>query len=122
MAERITKQKKIIPRVLEEAGRPLAVPEILALAQKQTPGLGVATVYRAIKRLLESGDITAVAIGADPLRYEITSAHHHHFKCDSCESVYDLPGCLSELSALPPKGFRAERHDLTFYGICDVCA
>ena len=120
--ERNTRQKQIVPHVLAEAGRPLTVPEILNAGQKLMPSLGVATVYRAIKRLVETKEIQAVSIPGDPIRYEAAHHHHHHFKCDGCDKVYELEGCLKELRQLIPRGFRMESHDLTFYGRCRTCA
>lgn len=120
--ERNTRQKTIVPQVLDAAGRPLTVAEILEAGQKDMPTLGIATIYRAIKRLLETQEIVAVAIPGDPVRYETPHHHHHHFKCGGCDKVYELEGCLKDLKHMLPRGFRMESHDLTFYGKCRDCA
>ena len=46
---RNTEQRRAIRRVMEESGRPLSPREILDLARSLVPGLGIATVYRAVK-------------------------------------------------------------------------
>ena len=122
MSERQTRQKQLIPDVLAKAGRPLTVPEILVLGQKTMPALGTATVYRAIKRLLDDNEIQAVEIPGDVARYEMTKPHHHHFKCNGCDNVYEIDGCPGDLRRLLPRGFRADSHDLTFFGRCRTCA
>ena len=122
MNERKTRQKQLIPDILTKAGRPLSVTDILASGKATLPTLGVATVYRTIKRLLDDGEIQAVDIPGDATRYEMAKAHHHHFKCHACDNVFEIEGCPGNLRQLLPRGFRAESHDLTIYGRCRACA
>jgi Fur family ferric uptake transcriptional regulator len=121
MQMRETKQKQAVMRVIREACHPLTVQEVLVEGQAHLPKLGLATVYREISRLSESGELQTVSIPGDPPRYEMARHHHHHFKCTICNRVYELEGCPASLAKLVPKGFRAERHDLTFYGSCAHC-
>jgi len=58
--ERSTAQRKAIHCVLENAGRPLSPPEIFSQARSMAPGLGMATVYRTLKRLLDEKSIAPV--------------------------------------------------------------
>ena len=51
--ERSTRQRRAIRRVLLETRRPLSPREILELARKQVPSLGLATVYRILRALVE---------------------------------------------------------------------
>ena len=62
--ERTTAQRKAIHQVLEASGRPLSPPEIFSEARSIAPGLGMATVYRTIKRLIDEGNIAQVGIAA----------------------------------------------------------
>lgn len=119
--ERNTRQRQILVDLISEAGHPLTVREILDLGRGQVSRLGIATVYRTIKRLLDAGEVQVVTIPGDVVRYEAVKHHHHHFKCSRCDRVYDLDGCLKELKSMVPKGFKAETHDLTFYGCCRDC-
>lgn len=121
MPERNTRQKQVIADLVREAERPLSVQEILALGRKRMPGLGIATVYRNIRRLSDAGEIQTVTIPGDSSRYETARHHHHHFKCSRCDKVYEIEGCLNELKRLVPEGFEMEDHDLTFYGRCRGC-
>lgn len=120
---RRTAQRTAIQEALEAAGRPLSVEEILEAARADAPKLGIATVYRNIKVLLEAGEIAAVELPGQPPRYEQAgAAHHHHFHCDGCGKVYDLPGCRSAAEKGIPEGFRPERHEVTVFGQCADCA
>lgn len=121
MQIRETKQKQAVLNVIRAAGVPLTVQEVLTEGQATLPKLGLATVYREINRLSEAGELQLVSIPGDPPRYELARHHHHHFKCTFCNRVYELEGCPASLAKLVPRGFRAERHDLTFYGCCKSC-
>lgn len=121
--ERNTRQRTAIRDALLQAQRPLLPQEILDLAQKEVPGLSMATVYRQLKSLLEEGLARAVNLPGEPARFERTNSHHHHhFQCRACLSVYDIHDCPGELAHLAPKGFVVHDHDLTLYGYCAHCA
>jgi Fur family ferric uptake transcriptional regulator len=117
---RDTKQKRAIRRVFETATRPLSTDEILAEASCVSEGLGVATVYRAVRNLADEGFLTAVDVPGRPTLYERAGkSHHHHFVCDECERVYEIEGC--DVKAKLPRGFRTRDHDVTVYGTCASC-
>jgi Fur family ferric uptake transcriptional regulator len=121
---RNTKQNQAIRRALDEEGRPLSPAEVLAIAERHVPGLGMATVYRALKRLVEEGSVVAVQLPGEPPRYEGRQAaehHHHHFRCEDCGKVFDVSGCPEGLAALTPPGFRLSGHELVLYGQCGSC-
>ena len=121
--ERTTAQRKAIHHVLEDSGRPLSPPEIFSAARSLAPGLGMATVYRTIKRLIDDGNISLVELPGEAPRYERAGMrHHHHFRCNACNKVYDLVGCSSEFKEITPKGFALEGHELYLFGRCEACA
>ena len=120
--ERSTAQRRAIHRALEDSGRPMGPNEIFDSARVHVPGLGIATVYRAIKQLLDDGFLAQVDLPGEPPRYEISGkAHHHHFRCTVCKKVFDVEGCSDNLKNLVPKGFRLEGHELYLFGRCSNC-
>jgi len=120
--ERNTRQRKIIQEVFSKECRPLSPQEVLLLAQEDLPGLGIATVYRTIRKLQEDLTLASVDLPGSTQRYEIRQDHHHHhFHCRNCDRVFELPSCGLELSVMIPKGFLAESHDLTIQGLCRDC-
>ncbi len=121
VAARDTRQKRAIRAVLERAERPLTPEEILAAAQHASEGLGIATVYRTVKALVDEEWLAAVEVPGRPTLYERSGKlHHHHFVCDVCARVYEIEGC--DVTATLPRGFRARDHDVTLYGICRACS
>jgi Fur family ferric uptake transcriptional regulator len=125
MAVRIrqTRQLDAIRRVLTRADRPLSIDEIHRAARKQESGLGVATVYRAVKSLTEEGVVVPIVLPAEAPRFELAGkGHHHHFQCHQCGRVFETKACPGDLRHLVPRRFHVTGHDLVLYGRCDECS
>jgi Fur family ferric uptake transcriptional regulator len=109
--------------VFEKAGRPLSPEEVLEMAQADVPGLGIATVYRTIRTLLDQGWLAAVNVPGQSACYELAGLHHHHhFHCEECGRVYDFEGCPGDMDRFTPAGFKTSRHELLLYGRCAECS
>jgi len=122
-ASRATNQRRAIRQVLERTDRPLTAAEILEGARTAVPGMGVATVYRAVKALQDDGTLHQVELPGAVPRYELSGKeHHHHFHCTSCERVFEVDACPGELTHLAPPGFMLEKHEVILYGRCPACA
>ena len=120
--ERNTVQRRAIHKVLEQTGRPMGPPEIYEAAKEHAPGLGIATVYRTIKRLLDDGFLTQVELPGEAPRYEMAGkGHHHHFRCSICKRVFDLQGCPGAFKQILPRGFSLEAHEIYLFGRCVEC-
>jgi Fur family ferric uptake transcriptional regulator len=120
--QRKTRQREAIRDIFEETDRPLNPDEVLARATKRVPGIGQATVYRALNALQQDGSIVPVVIPGMPPRYESAKlGHHHHFCCHDCGKVYELNGCPYDGSVKPPPGFAVDRHEVILYGVCAGC-
>lgn len=121
-AQRSTTQRNAIKLVFEESTGPLSPREILDAARLRVSGIGIATIYRTIKSLLDSGWLATVELPGQPPRYERAGkGHHHHFHCRACRRVFEIEGCPGSLRKLTPAGFALESHDLTLHGICREC-
>jgi Fur family ferric uptake transcriptional regulator len=121
--ERNTRQRGAIRRTLQRADRPLSMAEVLAGARSEVGGLGIATVYRNIRTLVDEGWLTPVELPGEAPRYELHGKpHHHHFHCRYCDRVFDIAGCLTTLPELLPRGFLLEDHEIILFGKCADCA
>ncbi|HEX8740544.1 MAG TPA: transcriptional repressor [Casimicrobiaceae bacterium] len=122
-APRSTRRREAIASAITSAKRPLSPAEILRAARGRIPGIGIATVYRSVKALVETGAVRTVTLPGETRRYEASAAqHHHHFQCTDCRRVYDVAGCPRALERLAPPGFVVHDHSLTLYGRCPECA
>lgn len=125
LGQRNTRQRDAILEVIQAASGPLTVPEILERAQRTIPGLGVATVYRTLKLLQETGGIETVILPSGESRFEASNlGHHHHFHCRVCDEVFDLDSCpvVVPQGGAIGGGYVVEAHEITLYGVCPECA
>jgi Fur family ferric uptake transcriptional regulator len=120
--QRNTRQRTAIREAFEQADRPLSPQQVLVAAQADVQGLGIATVYRNIKALLEERWLSAVDLPGAATVYERSGkAHHHHFHCDQCSRVFELTGCIPSINRLAGRRFSVSRHELVLYGMCADC-
>lgn len=119
---RKTRQRSAIREAFETCDRPISPEEVLTEAQRHVDGLGIATVYRNIKTLVEEGWLTAVELPGQSPRYELAGkGHHHHFHCNDCGHVYELQGCVGSFRSMIPRGFLVTGHEVLLYGRCQAC-
>jgi Fur family ferric uptake transcriptional regulator len=120
--DRSTRQRTAIRNTLERLARPLSPQEILDEARADVPGLGIATVYRTLKALVELEVLVVVDLPGEPPRYELSGMkHHHHFRCVGCDRVFEVAGCPKGLAGMVPRGFALLHHELVLYGQCVGC-
>ena len=118
-----TNQRDAIRAAFDAAERPLSAREAHDAARTASRRVGLATVYRNLRALVDEGYLVEVDLPGTATHYERADlAHHHHFYCRTCQRVYDLaPGCAGSLRRLTPRGFEVESHELILYGYCDRC-
>lgn len=120
--ERTTRQRTAIRAVFDAHARPLSPTELHELAKADVPTIGIATVYRTIKAMVDDGELQPVDVPGEPPRYERAElAHHHHFHCRGCDKVFDVHACPRDIEKLAPSGFRLEGHAVMLFGRCDGC-
>ncbi len=118
---RTTRQRKAILAVLKEEQRPLTVNEIFDLSLRDAPGLGLRTVYRNIRELVEEGRMVCVEFPGQPPRYELVQDRRArpHFICGVCNKVFELdPSLEPPLPDVQVPGFIIQGSETIFYGRC----
>ena len=102
--------------------RPLTVPEIHAAALRRAPRIGLRTVYRNVRELVQEGRLVCVAFPGQPPRYECVGdkgVRRPHIVCGICNKVFEL-GPESEPSVEHPDipGFTVEGTETVYFGRC----
>lgn len=124
--QRRTLQREVIIQVLQESNGPLSVREIHARASKLAGSIGIATVYRALKSLQDSGQIEAIMPLSRGTSYQCapnTDHNHNHFQCRHCHRTFDLGVVPLRIKAGTKlaDGFLIEEYHTLLQGLCPDC-
>lgn len=87
------------------------------------PSLSLATVYRNLGQLCQTGQLRRVPVPGASDRYDGNLSHHDHMICDRCGAVTDFDGGLSGLSGelAARLGCRICSMELIVHGTCGAC-
>ncbi len=96
----------------------LSAEEIHARASVRVGGIGRGTVYATLADLSEAGLLAAVG-DQDPVRYELNTAPHDHFRCRLCLRLFDVT--LPAPSTRTLDGFVVESVAVVAEGVCREC-
>ena len=88
--------------------------------------VGIATVYRTLNLLEDSGMATSISFGAQGKKFELANKpHHDHLICKSCNKIIEFQDATIErkqLAVAKEHGFTLTGHMMQLYGICPECA
>ena len=94
---------------------------------RRLPGVGRATVYRALEQLESLELVQRVDLGGDAAGYELRDPdgnHHHHIVCERCGRVVAfederLERAITAVGERPD--FEVSSHEVTLRGECSNC-
>ena len=118
---RMTGQRRVIAKVLEEAQDHPDVEDLYARASMIDSNISIATVYRTVKLLEETGMLERHEFRDGRARYEIVPENHHDHLIDlKTGNVIEFAN--EEIERLQEKiakelGYRLVDHRLELYGI-----
>lgn len=122
---RVTPQRALIAEAASLLPGAFSATELAASVQAAQPGVGLATVYRAVSALEESGWLSRAGERAGAALYVrcADDRHHHHLVCTGCGRVEHAPCPVGPALAQTAEasGFRITGHDVTLYGLCSSC-
>lgn len=120
----LTRQRENILRVFLACGGHVSAEDMATKVRADNPGVGLSTVYRTLKLLVECGLAEEHRFAGDVTLYEPIHSHHEHMICTECKRIFEFED--DELEALKERiaashGFKMTRHTLQVYGICRAC-
>lgn len=120
-----TRPRRIIADALLSRGGHVGAEELHALVRGREPGISLATVYRTLKTLTDTGIVVERDFGQGRRAYEgAGSGHHDHLICLGCGEVveFDVPE-IERLQTVVVKkyGFIPAGHRMDLYGWCPRC-
>ena len=97
--------------------------EILDAVNRRDPRASRATVYNNLRSLTKAGLVREVMSQGKAARFDANLRRHHHFICERCHTVEDIPWF-----DLPPSAGRAAlgardvgNYEIVFRGVCVPC-
>jgi Fur family transcriptional regulator, ferric uptake regulator len=123
---RPTRQRTLVLAALAEELDDATAHQLFERLRGRGERIGLATVYRTLAALVESGVVEILNHRTGERCYRLcrSEEHHHHLVCSRCHRVVELVQCdlgamVDRLSA--EHGFVAERHEFEVTGICGDC-
>lgn len=115
---RDTKQRHAIRQVLDESDEPMSPHAILAEASKRIESLGIATVYRYLRRMVEEGQVEQIDLPGLKTCYMIPRTVPEPFLiCERSKKVRRLREVsLSIPEEALPDDFKITRFEVLVYG------
>lgn len=100
------------------------VEEIYRGVVTELPTISLATVYKNLETLAQSGLIAQVTQLHDVTRYDVNSEPHHHLVCIQCRKIADVRADALPSLTLPAAeklGYDIVSYQVQFDGICETC-
>jgi Fur family transcriptional regulator, ferric uptake regulator len=122
----VTRQRDLVAQVVFLSNDHPSVEGIRRELEQRGERVGLATVYRTLDLLVESGLVRAHQFGEGFKRYEPVAADagHEHLICERCGQVVEF--AHERLERMLPvladeHGFQHRRHRVDIYGVCRDC-
>ena len=124
MATKHSKQRDALVEILRSTTCHPTADWLYDKLREQFPKISLATVYRNLKQLEETGEIVSIKGGTGPEHYDGATNCHYHFICGECGSVKDME--VQPVTDLVDKckeetNFEISGYSLLFYGKCEKC-
>lgn len=121
---RQTVQKEAVRHALEEATGFISAGQLHQRINDEGMPIGLATVYRQLNALAESGHADTIPVPSGQLfRACNGGAHHHHLVCENCGRAVEIdpPDEAWIRQSAARHGFTVTRHTLEVFGRCADC-
>ncbi|MDH3329938.1 MAG: transcriptional repressor [Desulfobulbaceae bacterium] len=121
---RMTHQREIILQELNKSKNHPSADELFERVKKKLPRISLATVYRNLEILSETGTINKIEISGRQKRFDWNLSKHNHIYCVQCHRVDNIDMKSNEKPSLQTddkRGYQIEGCRIEFYGYCSDC-
>ena len=123
--KRLTVQRRLVLDILSAAEGHLDASEIYDRAHDRDPRLSLATVYRALKALGESGLVRQLHLAGERHYYELDHQDRHaHLVCAACGRIWEVDSAdltRAAREAGQEFGFQVATARVEVSGLCADC-
>jgi Fur family transcriptional regulator, peroxide stress response regulator len=120
---RVTPQRfAVFASLLARDDHPTAE-QLLSELNQEFPVSSLATIYSSLQALQEVGLVREVLLEPGVTRYDANVSPHHHFRCDCCGTIEDIPWeTFRKLDLKQMRdGLQPKAYEVTVHGVCDRC-
>lgn len=116
---RLTPQRQAVLECLVRSKRHPTAEEIF----HGVNGTSRATVYNNLRALARAGLVREMAVPGKAARFEAHLERHHHFLCERCGGLEDVPWFeIPELERRRLGRRVVRRYEIVFRGVCAACS
>lgn len=124
---KITKQRRAVLEAFLGSEDHVSAEELYKLVTEKEPKIGLATVYRTLSLLTQSGLASELDFGDGQKRYEhkFMHSHHDHMICTECGKIIEFSHPMIEKlqeEVAGRHGFKLTSHKLDLFGLCAECS
>jgi Fe2+ or Zn2+ uptake regulation protein len=123
--KRLTPQRKLVLRILDEAGSHLDAHDIYERGRRQDANLSLSTVYRTLVVLKETDVVRELHLDSEHHHYELDGRDDHaHLVCLDCGRVIEVDSTtFAEAARVTGKayGFEISDAQVELSGYCLDC-
>lgn len=125
--KRMTRQRAAVFELLEDTSSFRSAQQLHAALADSGHSVGLATVYRTLTALAESGEIDVLRAddGESLFRRCVRTEHHHHLVCRECGKTVEIAANTVERWATrvaQEHDFVDVDHTAEIFGLCAPCA
>lgn len=124
-AKRYSRKREAIREVLSGTTSHPTAEWIYSQLKPEIPDLSLATVYRNLGEMKQSGEIQSVAFWGGKERFDGNVSKHSHFVCENCGRIDDFHFVAhdTEIDSFAQEQYdgRIDYHTLVFHGVCGEC-
>lgn len=98
--------------------------DVYMYVKQKDEKIGIATIYRHLKRLVEEGVIGELNVEKQGVRYDLLDHEHYHFICESCKEITNFEYSTIQLANREIEAItngKVHNKSVIVHGICEKC-